>query len=107
MYVYFEIYNQPVDSSFSVEVSLRARERPGVLGRITSLFGGERDENTIRYDDVGRAADPVLGVQQLRTLGTADLAPGAYTLTVTITDPASGRSMSRSRELTLRAAPGG
>lgn len=107
MYVYFEIYNQPVDTAFSVEVTLRARERRGVLGRIAGLFGGERDENTIRYDDIARAADPLLGIQQLRTLGTNDLAPGDYTLTVTITDPATGRSVSRNRDLTLREAPGG
>jgi hypothetical protein len=107
MYVYFEIYNQPTDSPFSVEVSLHARERRGILGRIAGLFSGEGDEISIRYDDVARVREPVFGVQQLRTLGTTSLAPGDYTLTVTITDPATGRSVSRSRDLTLREAPGG
>lgn len=107
MYVYFEIYNQPTDSPFSVEVSLHARERRGILGRIAGLFSGERDEISIRYDDVARVREPVFGVQQLRTLGTTSLAPGDYTLTVTITDPATGRSVSRNRDVTLREVPGG
>jgi hypothetical protein len=107
MFVYFEIYNQVADSPFSVEVSLQARERRGILGRIAGLFSGEGDEISIRYDDVARVREPVFGVQQLRTLGTTTLAPGDYTLTVTITDPANGRSVTRSRDLTLREVPGG
>jgi hypothetical protein len=107
MPVYFEIYNQPADSAFTVEISLRAERRKGLLGRIAGLFGGERDENAIRYDDIASVTDPLFGIQQLRTLGTADLAPGEYTLTVTITDGTTGRSTSRSRAVTLREAPGG
>jgi hypothetical protein len=106
MHVYFELYNEPADAPFTVELSFRANQRKGLFGRIASLFGGKGDAHTLRWDDVAGAADPVLGLQQLRSVGTADLEPGEYTLTVTITDRSSGRTISRSRAVTLQA-PGG
>lgn len=106
MHVYFEIYNQPADAAFTVELSFRANQRKGLLGRIAGLFGGKGDAHTLRYDDVARASDPVFGVQQLRSVGTADLEPGEYTLTVTITNLQNGSTTSRSRAVTLQAARG-
>jgi hypothetical protein len=106
MHVYFEIYNQPADAAFTVELSFRANQRKGLFGRIASLFGGKGDAHTLRYDDVARAADPLFGVQQLRSVATADLEPGAYTLTVTITNLQTGSSTSRSRAVTLQSPHG-
>ena len=55
MHVYFEIYNQPADTAFTVELSFRANQRKGLFGRIASLFGGKGDAHLLRYDDVGSA----------------------------------------------------
>lgn len=105
MHVYFEIYDQPAGAAFGVEISLRTDRRRGILGRIAGLFRGARTAATLRFDDNATESDPVLGIPQLRSLGTADLEPGEYSLTVTITDRATGASSSRTRTVTLRAPP--
>ena len=84
--LYYEVYGLPVGGTYHTVVRL---EREGRRG----LFGGRRAPVLLEFD--APATGPRTRVY--RGIALRDVSPGSYRLTVTISDPASGTSVTRAQ----------
>ncbi|HEX6694555.1 MAG TPA: GWxTD domain-containing protein [Longimicrobiales bacterium] len=93
--IFYELYNMPAGASYTTEVKVEGIGG-GITGAVRDLFG-RRPPVSLRFTDQAPADGGV--IQQVRD-AQADLGPGEYKLTVTITDPAGNR-VTRERVLTV------
>jgi GWxTD domain-containing protein len=93
--IFYELYNMPAGASYTTEVKVEGIGG-GISGAVRGLFG-RRPPVSLRFNDQAPANGGV--IQQVRD-AQADLEPGEYKLTVTVSDP-SGNRVTRERVITV------
>jgi len=97
--LYYEVYGLARGAPYHTVVRLARDGRRSLFGAIGGLFGGGRAPVLLEFD---AAADgPVTRVH--RGIALRDVAKGGYRLTVVITDPATGISITRARHFQVVA----
>jgi GWxTD domain-containing protein len=97
--LYYEIYGLARGAIYHTVVRLEREGHRSLFGAIRGLFGGGRAPVLLEFD---AAADgPVTRVH--RGVALRDVAKGGYRLTVVISDPASGVSVTRTRRFQVVA----
>ena len=99
--LYYEVYGLAAGASYHTEVRLEKQGGHSLLG---GLFGGRRPPVLLAFDAL--ADGPVMRVH--RGVNLRGVSPGTYRLSIALTDPATGRRLTRSHMLTLtpsRAGP--
>lgn len=99
--LYYEVYGLAPGAAYHTEVRLEREGGRSLFGRIGGLFGGRHPPVLLELD--APADGPVTRVH--RGVSLRDVTPGSYVLTVTLTDPASGRRVSRSQPLQVVSGP--
>lgn len=94
--VFYELYNVSPGHPYTTELRVENVSK-GVRGAIGGLLG-RKPAVSLRFDDVAPATGTL--IQQVRD-AKADLSPGEYRLTVTITDQRTGQKISRVRPVTV------
>lgn len=89
--IYYEIYGLTSGAAYHTVVRLDREGGRSVFGAIGRLFGGGRSPVLLEFD--APASGPLTRVQ--RGVELRDVSKGSYRLTVVISDPASGVSVSR------------
>jgi hypothetical protein len=82
-------------------VRLEKEGRGSIFAAVGRLFGGGRAPVLLEFD--AAAEGPVTRVH--RSLDLRETPPGRYRLTVELRDPASGRTVVRSRPFEVAPAP--
>ncbi len=100
LFVYFEVYRLTLDDADQTEYALTytltpRNEEKGFFGR---LFGGG-DEAALSLENTvtGQSPSPT----EYAEIDIGEVDPGAYTLTVTVTDNHTGQSVQRSRDIAI------
>ena len=98
VHLYFEVYNLAPgpdgQARYTIEYALLP-ETPG--RRFLGLFGGNEAALSIKSEHENASTSPV----ETAELDVSQVAPGRYTLTVTVTDVRTGRQVQRSQPLEL------
>lgn len=94
--IFYELYNISPGNPYTTELKVE-RVSKGITGAVGGLLG-RKPAVSLRFDDVAPATGTL--VQQVRD-ARADLPPGDYRLTVTITDQRTGQKISRARPVTV------
>ena len=89
--LYYEIYGLATGTPYHTVVRLEREGGKSVFTSIGRLFGGRRSPVLLEFD--APATGPVTRVQ--RGLELRDVSKGTYRLSVVITDPATGTSVTR------------
>jgi GWxTD domain-containing protein len=89
--LYYEIYGLELGTPYHTIVRLEREGGRSVIGAIGRLFGGGRSPVLLEFD--APASGPVTRVQ--RGIELRDVPKGTYRLSVVISDPASGTSVTR------------
>ena len=92
MNVYYEIYGLARGAAYHTVVRLEREGGRSLFGAIGRLFGGGRPPVLLEFD--APSDGPVTRVQ--RGIELRDVAKGSYRLVVTIADPATGTTFTRS-----------
>ncbi|MEO5509862.1 MAG: hypothetical protein ABIV28_02040 [Longimicrobiales bacterium] len=82
--LFYEIYNLMPGAKYRTSIEVTPKESGGITGAIKSVFGKRRGVE-FHFDDVASSSSDMYGLQQLRSIG-ADLDPGQYDISVTITN---------------------
>jgi len=99
--LYYELYGMAPGATYHTEVRLEREGGRSVFGRVAGLFGGRRPPVQLEFD--APATGPVTRVH--RGVSLRGVSPGTYLLTVTLSDPATDRSIRRQHRLQVVAAP--
>jgi GWxTD domain-containing protein len=97
--LYYEIYGLARGATYHTVVRLEREGRRSLFGAIRGLFGGGRAPVLLEFD----AAAEGLVTRVHRGVALRDVAKGSYRLTVVISDPASGASVTRTRRFQVVA----
>ena len=89
--LYYEVYGLSAGTPYHTVVRLEREGGRSVFGAIGRLFGGGRAPVLLEFD--APAAGPITRVQ--RGIALRDVSKGTYRLSVVISDPASGTSVTR------------
>lgn len=112
VYVYYEAYNLTPDaegrSVYHTQLEIKAKEgEKGVAGRIFSSIGGlfssDNDQAVIYTFEDAVKSDTAY---KYTSINTDDLPEGLYTLTVTLTDPATGAQAIKSTDFMIAKRDG-
>ncbi|HSJ13626.1 MAG TPA: hypothetical protein VK939_04370 [Longimicrobiales bacterium] len=104
LYLFYELYDVAEDVPYRTEILL-APQGSGLWNRARRLLAGSRDVVHVQFSERARAPHPRYGLQELRTLGTAELAAGSYRVEVRVMNETTGATAVRTRVIEL-AAPG-
>jgi GWxTD domain-containing protein len=99
--LYYEVYGLTPGASYHTEVRLERQGGRSLLGRIGGLFGGRRPPVLLAFD--ASADGPATRVH--RGVSLRGVSPGSYLLTLTLTDPVSGRRASQRQPLQVVSGP--
>jgi GWxTD domain-containing protein len=99
--LYYEVYGLAAGAPYHTVVRLQRAGKRSVLGAIRGLFGGGRPPVLLEFD--APADGPVTRVH--RSVELRDVDKARYVLSVTLTDPASGRTLTRERRFEVVARP--
>jgi hypothetical protein len=94
--IFYELYNVSPGHPYTTELKVESVSK-GITGAVGGIFG-RKPAVSLRFDDVAPANGTL--IQQVRD-ARADLSPGEYRLTVTITDQRTGQKISRVRPVTI------
>ena len=97
--LYYEVYGLARGAPYHTIVRLEREGRRSLFGAIRGLFGGGRAAVLIEFD----AAAEGLVTRVHRGVALRDVGKGTYRLTVVISDPASGVSVTRTRRFQVVA----
>ncbi|MDH3495270.1 MAG: GWxTD domain-containing protein [Gemmatimonadota bacterium] len=97
--LYYEVHGLPVGSPYRVRIEVGGRRGGSIFAKIGRLFGGGRPPVAFAFD--GIVTDAPLRARQ--TVNLAPLAPGEYTLRLTVEDPS--RDVRHTRDVRLRVLP--
>ncbi|HEV8265068.1 MAG TPA: GWxTD domain-containing protein [Gemmatimonadales bacterium] len=97
--LYYELYGLPRGAPYHTVVRLEREGGRSLLSAIRGLFGGNRAPVLLEFD--AAAEGPVTRVH--RAVELRDVGKGTYRLTVIITDPSSGSSVTRTRRFQVVA----
>jgi len=97
--LYYEVYGLARGATYHTVVRLEREGRRSVFGAIRGLFGGGRAAVLLEFD----AAAEGLVTRVHRGVALQGVAKGAYRLTVVISDPTSGVSVTRTRRFQVVA----
>jgi len=97
--LYYEIYGLARGAPYHTVVRLERDGHRSLFGAIRGVFGGGRAPVLLEFDAAGEG--PITLVH--RGVALRDVAKGTYRLTVVISDPASGRSATRTRRFQVVA----
>jgi len=93
--LYFEVYGLAAGQTYHTEVRVERQGGRSIFGAIGGLFGGHRAPALLAFD--ATATGPLSRVH--RGIALKDVATGNYVLTLTLTDPASGRRLVKRQSL--------
>jgi GWxTD domain-containing protein len=99
--LYYEVYGLAPGAPYHTVVRLQRAGGRSLLGAIRGLFGGGRPPVLLEFD--APADGPVTRVH--RSVELRDATKARYVLSVTVTDPASGRTLTRERRFEVVARP--
>lgn len=99
--LYYEIYGLASGTSYHTVVRLEREGGRSLFGAIGRLFGGGRSPVLLEFD--APASGPVTRVQ--RGIELRDVSKGSYRLTVVISDPATGASVTRDQRFKVVDRP--
>ncbi len=97
--LYYEVHGLPVGSRYRARIEVGGRRGGSIFAKIGRLFGGGGPPVAFSFD--GIVTDTPLRAQQ--TVNLAPLAPGEYTLRLTVEDPS--RDVRHTRDVPLRVLP--
>ncbi|HKR55249.1 MAG TPA: hypothetical protein VJS20_03045, partial [Gemmatimonadales bacterium] len=97
--LYYEVYGLGRGAPYHTVVRLEREGRRSLFGAIRGLFGGGRSAVLLEFD----AAAEGLVTRVHRGVALQGVGKGTYRLTVVITDPASGESVTRTRRFQVVA----
>jgi hypothetical protein len=93
--LYFEVYGLAPGQTYHTEIRVERQGGRSIFGMIGGLFGGHHAPALVAFD--ATADGPVTRVH--RGISLKDVPTGNYVLTVTLTDPASGRRIIQRQSL--------
>ena len=93
--LYFEVYGLDPGRPYHTEIRVERQGGRSIFGMIGGLFGGHHAPALLAFD--ASADGPVTRVH--RGISLKDVPTGNYVLTVTLTDPASGRHIVQRQSL--------
>lgn len=95
--LYYEVYGLDRGAAYHTVVRLQREGGRSLFGAIGRLFGGGRSPVLLEFD--APSDGPVTRVQ--RGIELRDVAKGSYRLVVTISDPATGTSVTRTERFQI------
>ncbi|HYK11153.1 MAG TPA: GWxTD domain-containing protein [Gemmatimonadales bacterium] len=98
--LYYEVYGLAAGASYHTQVKVERKGGGSIFGAIRRLFGGNHPPVQLEFD--AAATGPVTRVH--RTVGLRDVPNGSYDLTLRITDPATGKVLTRVRHFEVVSA---
>lgn len=98
--LYYEVYGLPAGAAYHTEIKVERTGGGSVFSRIRRLFGGNHPPVQLEFD--AAAEGPVSRVH--RAVALRDVPKGSYELTLRITDPATGRVLTRVRHFEVVSA---
>ena len=98
--LYYEVYGLPAGASYHTEIKVERKGGGSIFGAIRRLFGGNHPPVQLAFD--AAAEGPVSRVH--RAVALRDVPNGSYDLTLRITDPATGRVLTRVRHFEVVSA---
>jgi hypothetical protein len=99
--LYYEVYGLEPGRPYHTVVRLEKQGGGSVLSAIGRLFGGRRSPLRLEFDAL--ADGPVMRVH--RAVDLRDTPRGTYSIDLTLTDPASGRTLRRRGTFAVVSAP--
>jgi GWxTD domain-containing protein len=99
--LYYEVYGLDRATTYHTVVRLDPVGGRSLLGALRGLFGGRRPPVLLEFD--APADGPITRVH--RSVELRDLAKGDYILSVVVTDPAGGRTLTRARRFQVVSRP--
>ena len=99
--LYYEVYGLAPGQPYHTVVRLERRSGGSVFAAVRRLFGGGRGGVLLEFDAVADG----LAMRTHRAIDLRDSPRGAYRVTLAITDPVSGRTVTRARPFEVVAAP--
>jgi hypothetical protein len=99
--LYYEVYGLERGTPYRTMIRLEKEGGRSVVSAIGRLFGGGRAPVQLAFDAVAEAR--ILRVR--RALDLRDTPRGRYRLTLELSDPATGRTITRARSLEVVATP--
>jgi len=98
--LYYEVYGLPAGATYHTEIKVERKGGGSIFGAIRRLFGGNHPPVQLEFDAAAEGA--VSRVH--RAVALRDVSNGGYDLTLRITDPASGRVLTRVRHFEVVSA---
>ena len=95
--VYYEVYGLAAGAPYHTEIRVERQGGGSIFGAIRRLFGGARPPVLLAFD--AASSGPITPIH--RVVALRDAATGAYALTLRITDPATGRVLTRVRHFEI------
>lgn len=93
--LYYEVYGLPAGTTYHTEIRVERRGGGSIFSAIRHLFGGNHPPVLLAFDATSEG--PVNRIH--RAIALRDVPTGGYDLTLRITDPVSGRLLTRVRHL--------
>ncbi|HTY06222.1 MAG TPA: GWxTD domain-containing protein [Gemmatimonadales bacterium] len=98
--LYYEVYGLPAGAVYHTEIRVERTGGGSIFGAIRRLFGGNRPPVQLSFD----VASEGTTTRVHRAVALRDAATGSYNLTLRITDPATGRALTRVRHVEVVSA---
>ncbi|HEX4562212.1 MAG TPA: hypothetical protein VH113_10315, partial [Gemmatimonadales bacterium] len=91
--LYYEVYGLPAGATYHTEIKVQRKGGGSIFGAIRRLFGGNHPPVQLEFDAAAEGPRALVH----RTVALRDVPNGSYELTLRITDPATGRVLTRAR----------
>jgi hypothetical protein len=97
--VYYEVYGATPNASLITQISVEPIR--GGVEAIVDRVTGANHTLTLEFEEATTTPLPHYGFQLKRAISLQTLEPGSYRMTITVTDPKTGRRASRTRPLVV------
>jgi len=98
--LYYEVYGLAAGTPYHTEIRVERQGGGSIFGAIRRLFGGGRPPVLLSFDAASDGPD----TRVHRVVALRDAPTGGYALTLRITDPATGRAVTRVRHFEIVSA---
>lgn len=98
--LYYEVYGLPAGATYHTEIRVERKGGGSIFSAIRRLFGGNHPPVQLEFDAASEG--PVSRIH--RAVNLRDVPNGSYELTLRITDPATGRVLTRVRRFEVVSA---